>query len=84
MGLYVINCSACNKGFMWWSGNLDTRCPDCQNKNPALTPIQLDAFMDDIDKSINLTPLVACGHLPCNLAGCQGCKNHCSKKGKRG
>lgn len=30
MGIYPIDCSVCGKTFLWFSGNLDQRCPDCQ------------------------------------------------------
>jgi hypothetical protein len=28
MGLYEILCHECKKPFIWFSGNLDQRCPD--------------------------------------------------------
>ena len=36
MGLYPINCPTCGKGHLWFSGNLDTRCGDCQKVNPVV------------------------------------------------
>lgn len=29
MGLYPLDCGICKKPFMWFSGSMDTRCPDC-------------------------------------------------------
>jgi hypothetical protein len=30
VGLYPISCPVCGKGHLWFSGNLDTRCGECQ------------------------------------------------------
>jgi len=30
MGLYLIGCPTCGIVHMWFSGNLDQRCPDCR------------------------------------------------------
>jgi hypothetical protein len=30
MGLYPMDCPQCGKGHLWFSGNLDQRCGDCQ------------------------------------------------------
>lgn len=32
MGLYAIDCPTCDKPFMWFSGNMDQRCGDCQKE----------------------------------------------------
>lgn len=83
MGLYPITCFKCGKPFLWWSGNhLDQRCGDCQKKDPCLTAAQADDFFDTVDKIVNKTPLT-CGHEPCTLGHCKGCKNHCPKKKKK-
>lgn len=29
MGLYIIDCPACNKSHQWFSGNADQRCSEC-------------------------------------------------------
>lgn len=63
MGLYPINCPTCGNGHLWWSGNLDTRCPDCVKANPV----------------VKVTRTMACGHEPCTLKGCFGCVQHCGK-----
>lgn len=71
MGLYPIDCSNCKKPFLWFSGNLDTRCPDCIKKAE-------EEFLDQMDKKLNKTPR-PCGHLPCTLGHCKGCEKHCGK-----
>jgi DNA-directed RNA polymerase subunit RPC12/RpoP len=30
MGLYEINCVACQKPFTWFSGTMDQRCTECR------------------------------------------------------
>lgn len=74
MGLYPIDCSQCKKPFMWFSGNLDSRCSDCIKKSGE----QTDEWLDQMDKKLNQTPL-ACGHKPCTLGGCKSCGQHCGK-----
>lgn len=81
MGLYPMNCVSCHTPFMWWSGNMDQRCKDCQNKNPRLTGEQVETWMDAVDKKVNQEPL-ACGHKPCTLGYCKGCEQHCPAKKK--
>jgi phage FluMu protein Com len=34
MGLYTIPCPQCGKLFLWFSGCLDQRCPDCKANEP--------------------------------------------------
>jgi len=80
MGLYPIDCPKCRKPHLWWSGNLDTRCPDCVKKEAGL---HTDEFLDQMDKQINKTPR-PCGHLPCSLGGCKGCEQHCGKGNVKG
>lgn len=74
MGLYPINCPGCNKPHLWFSGNMDTRCPDCVKRAEK----QQDEYLDQMDKKLNKTPL-ACGHKPCTLGHCKGCEQHCNK-----
>lgn len=71
MGLYPIDCPNCHKPHLWFSGNLDTRCPDCVKKAE-------EEFLDQMDRKLNKT-LLACGHLPCTLGHCRGCEQHCGK-----
>lgn len=71
MGLYPIECSGCKKGFLWFSGNLDTRCPDCVKKAEQETEM-----LDQMDRQINKTRM-SCGHQPCQLGHCKGCDHHC-------
>lgn len=78
MGLYPIDCPNCHKPHLWFSGNLDTRCPDCVK----LAGKQTDEYLDLVDKQINQTPL-ACGHKPCLLGHCKGCEQHCPKRKKK-
>ena len=42
MGLYVTNCPQCNKAHQWFSGNTDTRCPDCRNPKPKETNMEAE------------------------------------------
>ncbi len=73
MGLYPITCG-CGKTFLWFSGNLDSRCPDCIK----IAEQQQDEFLDQMDRQINKTKMV-CGHKPCSLGHCKGCEEHCGK-----
>ncbi len=77
MGLYPIDCFLCHKPFLWWSGNMDQRCTECTNKAAE----QVDIFLDQVDKSVNKTPL-KCGHKPCTLGHCMNCEKHCQKRKK--
>jgi len=78
MGLYAIDCFLCHKPFLWFSGNLDQRCGDCQKA----AGVRADEFLDIVDRAVNQKPL-SCGHLPCNLGGCKGCEEHCPKRKKK-
>ena len=33
MGLYEINCVACSKPFVWFSGTMDQRCDVCRKES---------------------------------------------------
>ena len=47
MGTFVIECIICNNPFLWWSGNMDQRCPECKCK---------DESADDPDKEQDMYP----------------------------
>lgn len=61
MGLYPIECSVCEKVFMWFSGNLDQRCQNCQKNNVTeeikredkrMTKKELEVKVLDLEKKI--------------------------------
>lgn len=58
MGLYPITCPTCTKPFMWFSGNLDQRCQDCQaNMNkPMQEQTNSSAIAATISGVITLVP----------------------------
>lgn len=66
MGLYAIDCPVCKKGHLWFSGNLDQRCQECQNKTKEtkkMTKAKLEARVLELEKKIALleTHLLTCG-----------------------
>lgn len=55
MGLYPIDCASCKKPFMWFSGCLDQRCSDCQNKKEEpkkMKKAELEAKILELEKKI--------------------------------
>lgn len=40
MGLYPIDCPSCGKAFVWFSGNMDQRCHDCQQPKTWWLPVR--------------------------------------------
>ena len=34
MGLFAMDCQQCGRPFMWFSGNMDQRCSECQKLHP--------------------------------------------------
>ena len=36
MGIYMITCPVCGKTFLWFSGNTDQRCSECQKEKKAI------------------------------------------------